>query len=105
MNYWGILTPENQVALEGGTMLKELGTKTIFCLKESLSDTTLLKYGWNGETKALPFVYKWRKKDFAYFFIAKAIDEKPIFLQTPEQRDKIIDDFVLRNKKLLIKKE
>ena len=108
MDYWGSLAIEpNGRSKEGiaGIMLTRLGKQMVPCLYTSLRDTTLLQYGWSFETRALPKMYKWRRKDFAYRYAALILGEKPIFLKDPHDRDKVIEDFIEKYEKEMVKKK
>jgi hypothetical protein len=107
MNYWSILKPNasRYSDFTAAHLFVGLGEKILPCLQHCLSDTTRVEFGWNTESRSYYIQYKWRKKDFAHRYAALVLGEKPIFLETPEERDKIIDDFIKRNGSKFIKKD
>jgi hypothetical protein len=103
MNHWGCITPIYESYFQAGIELWDLGTNVLPCIWPSLKDPTLLHFGWSAETNAMMKKFKWRKKDIAYCLAARILKEKPIFLEKPKKRDRIIKKFILKNEKLVMK--
>jgi hypothetical protein len=106
MNYWSILKPNTTKygELEAGKLLVDLGRGIVPCMSKNLMDTMKIDFGWNFDSRAISYKYKWRRKDFAYRYCALALGETPIFLEKPEERDMVINKFIKKYKKELVLK-
>ena len=95
MHYWGHSSRDFAAA----RMLISLKEKALPCLFSLLNDETPLQFGWDWETQYAAKKYKYRKKDFAYRYAALILGVDYIFLDKPEERDKVIDALTKKYKK------
>jgi hypothetical protein len=85
-----------------GKLLFDLGKKAIPYLQDILQDGQRV-YSLNPSSESQT-IYSWnqlRRKDFAYFCLAKILGSRIKFKQTPQKRDKIIQQFIEKYRKEL----
>jgi hypothetical protein len=88
-----------------GKMVVARGKKSIPILLDLLEDEQKVGYGGSSsETQWVYSRYQFRRKDFAYFYLASILGEVPMAMQSQSGRDAIIKQFVEKYKTELLKK-
>ena len=90
LNDFGNMTPSNSHDGEAAKALLSVGRPALPYLGRLLWDTfDAPLYG--SATASVAHIYKYRRCDWAYRYTMLILGREPVFLETPEERDKLID--------------
>jgi hypothetical protein len=85
-----------------GKLLFDFGKKAIPYLRDILHDNQRLhSLEHSSESQTIYNVYQLRRKDFAYFYLAKILGEPVTCKKSPLERDKTIQQFIEKYRKEL----
>lgn len=89
LNDFGNMTPSNSYDGEAAKALLSVGRPALPYLGRLLWDTFEAPL-YGSATASAAHIYKYRRCDWAYRYTMLVLGREPVFLETPEERDKLI---------------